>query len=117
MSPELLPRFVPMPLAPGWVHEGDPAPRGVVALYSPDRRQASGYWACDAGVFDYTFGADEHVHVLEGGVHVRYADDTELTLEPGDFAWFAAGSTATWTVASHLRKAFVLVSATPFPIR
>jgi uncharacterized cupin superfamily protein len=108
--------YVAMPLSPDWVRSGDPAPRGLVALYSDDRRQASGYWACDAGVFDYTFRADEHVYVLAGGVHVRYADGNERTLAPGDLAWFAAGSTATWTVESHLHKAFVLVSPTPFPL-
>lgn len=111
------PAMVPMPLPPGWVLEGDPAPRGTVALYSPDRRQASGLWECDAGVFDYTFAADELVHVLEGGVVVRDAAGLERTLVPGDFAWFARGTTATWTVETFVKKAFVLVSPDPFPRR
>ena len=93
---------------PSWVKSGTPNFRATETVRSPDGKSISGLWACDGPtVFEWTFGLDETVHLLEGQVHVDYLGQ-RFTLKPGDTATFHAGTKATWNVPVHAKKAFTL---------
>lgn len=93
---------------PDWVLEGTPNFRATEISKSPDGRSTTGLWACDGpSTFEWQFGVDETVHLLEGLVEVRY-QGREFTLKPGDTATFLAGTRAVWHVPQYARKAFSL---------
>lgn len=93
---------------PEWVLEGAPNFRATEISKSPDGRTTTGLWACDGpSTFEWQFGVDETVHLLEGRVEVTY-QGREFTLKPGDTATFIAGTRAVWHVPEHARKAFSL---------
>lgn len=93
---------------PDWVLEGTPNFRATEISKSPDGRSTTGLWACDGpSTFEWQFGVDETVHLLEGLVEVKY-QGREFTLKPGDTATFLAGTRAVWHVPQYARKAFSL---------
>jgi uncharacterized protein len=95
---------------PGWVKSGTPNFRNTETLRSPDGRVISGLWACDGpSTFQWTFGTDETVHLLEGRVDIDYLG-RRFTLQPGDTATFHAGTQALWHVPQHAKKAYTLYS-------
>jgi uncharacterized protein len=98
----------PFPVDPSWVRSGTPNFRGTETSRSPDGKTTTGLWACDGpSTFEWQFGADETVHLLEGRVEVDYRG-SRFTLEPGDTATFHAGTRAVWHVPHHAKKVFVL---------
>jgi uncharacterized cupin superfamily protein len=96
------------PVDPSWVLSGEPHFRSTETVRTPDGSAYSGLWACDGpSTFQWTFGLDETVHVLEGQVDVTY-NGHRFTLRPGDTATFHAGTQAVWHVPEHLKKAYTL---------
>jgi hypothetical protein len=103
---------VPVALRPidaSCIEEGAPVARVVTLTESPDKRLSSGVWECSAGKFRVTYGLDEVVLVLDGGVTVR-EDGTGVchTLGPGDAAYFPMGLVTHWDVRQFVRKFFVV---------
>ena len=93
---------------PSWVKSGIPNFRAIETARSPDGRSITGLWACDGpSTFEWTFGLDETVHLLEGRVEVDYLGK-RFVLEPGHTAAFHAGTKAVWHVPSHAKKVFKL---------
>jgi uncharacterized protein len=93
---------------PDWVRSGQPNFRASETVRSPDGQTISGLWACDGpSVFEWTFGLDETVHLLEGQIEVDY-QGRHFTLRPGDTASFLAGTRSVWRVPEHAKKAFTL---------
>jgi uncharacterized protein len=99
-----------MPITPDWIVEGKPDARGTILLQSADKRVSSGFWECTAGQFQWIFGWDEFIHVLEGEVTIREQDGPTHTLRAGDSAHFPLGLKTHWTVPRYVRKFFVLRS-------
>lgn len=93
---------------PTWIRSGQPNFRASETARSPDGETISGLWACDGpSRFEWTFGLDETVHLLEGEVAVEYLG-RQFTLRPGDTATFHAGTRAVWTVREHAKKSYIL---------
>ncbi|MBL8302297.1 MAG: DUF861 domain-containing protein [Ideonella sp.] len=93
---------------PSWVRSGTPNFRAVETARSADGRHITGLWACDGPTtFEWTFGLDETVHLLEGRVEVEYLG-RRFVIEPGHTATFHAGTKAVWHVPTHARKVFKL---------
>ncbi|GAP35151.1 cupin domain-containing protein [Piscinibacter sakaiensis] len=98
----------PFSVDPSWVRSGTPNFRAVETARSPDGRSITGLWACDGPTtFEWRFGLDETVHLLEGRVEVEYLG-RRFVIEPGHTAVFHAGTTAVWHVPSHAKKVFKL---------
>lgn len=55
----------------------------------------------------YFFEKPEHLHVLEGTVHITTEDGETVTLKPGDVAWYPAGAASIWRFETPFRKFFV----------
>lgn len=96
------------PVDPSWVLSGTPRFRAAETARNPDGSAHSGLWACDGpSTFEWTFGLDETVHLLEGQVDVSYQGH-RYTLRPGDTATFHAGTKAVWHVPQYAKKSYVL---------
>lgn len=104
--------FKAAPINPDWVLVGAPRARSALLSRSPDGEATTMAWDCTAGVFRWHFACDETVHVLEGSVTVNW-DGQRFTLGVGDSAYFPAGSVATWTVHSYVRKIAFLRTPPP----
>ena len=98
----------PMEVNPSWVKSG--APKFMVAETSNvgPVSVTTGLWSCDGpGVFEWTYGTDETIHLIEGEAEIEYLGKT-LKLGPGDTAFFRAGTKAIWTVRERAYKSFIL---------
>ena len=102
-------QLIPVSRDPSWVKSGSPNFRATMFASSPDGKMESGIWACDGpSTFEWNFGLDETVYILEGEVEIAYLGKN-FTLRPGDTAVFHAGTKAVWHVVSkHLKKSFTL---------
>jgi len=106
-----------MPIEPSWIKEGNPIARGTVVTQSEDKRVSSGLWSCEPGKFQWIFGWDEFVHLLEGEVEITEdGTDNTITLGPGDMAHFPLGMKTHWHVKQAVRKFFVIRTPEPFEL-
>jgi uncharacterized protein len=97
----------PSPINRDWILEGDPRARAVLLSSSADGTASTFIWDCTAGRFNWFYGMDETIYVLEGGMTIKDAGGTHH-LKAGDTIYFPAGSSAEWIVESYVRKiAFV----------
>lgn len=99
-----------------WVVSGDPRARMAELSRSADGAAVSVVWDCTAGEFDWRFGVDEWVHILEGAVEVRDEQGAWSELTPGSVALFRAGVVSRWRVRSYVRKVAVCRVAMPVPM-
>lgn len=102
------------PIEPSWIVAGAPQARCAELTRSRDGAAATFVWDCTAGEFDWSFAADETVHILEGEVIVDDGSGPQ-TLRPGDVALFHAGSTCRWRVPAYVKKLAFLRDPTPRP--
>ncbi|MFT4097917.1 MAG: cupin domain-containing protein [Rhodoblastus sp.] len=105
--------LVDAPIPAGWIVSGAPRARMAELSRSSDRAASSAIWDCTAGEFDWRFGVDEWVHILEGSVDVRDENGEWRELAPGAVALFRAGSVSRWRVRVYVRKLAVCRVAMP----
>ena len=107
----------PAPINREWILEGDPIARNKFLSRSVDGGGSTYIWDCTAGRFNWYYNIDETVCVLKGSVLVREHNGSSRLLEPGDTAFFAAGSSAEWTVQTYIRKVAFMHRPLPPPLR
>ena len=96
--------LTPFAVDPTWVRSGAPNFRGTAISQSPDGKTSAGLWACDGpSTFEWSFGSDDTVHLLEGKIEVDYRG-RHFTLNPGDTATFHYGTSAVWHVPKYAKK-------------
>lgn len=91
---------------------GSTVQHAELKFYSKDGNVRSGIWESTAGVFtaDYT-GIIEFCHVLEGGAVIKTNDGKEFTVSAGDGFVLDAGLKPEWTVATFIKKHFMICKA------
>ena len=94
----------PSPIYPSWVLEGNPVARNKVLSSSADGTASTLIWDCTAGRFNWFYGYDETIYVIEGGVVVRDHAGVARRLSAGDTIFFPAGARAEWHVEDYIRK-------------
>lgn len=104
------------PINPDWILEGTPVARAGEIVRSTDGTTTSAVWDCTAGTFNWYFGVDETVHILEGEVEVSAPGFGPRLLGPGDVALFRAGTTARWHVPRYVRKIAFCRYPLPWPM-
>jgi uncharacterized cupin superfamily protein len=104
------------PITPSRIIEGHPYARSVCLLRTDDGRLSTTLWDCTAGRFNWFFGCDEIVHIVEGEVVVEDEQGCSRTLRVGDVALFQAGTRATWEVPAYVRKVAVSRVHPPRPL-
>jgi uncharacterized protein len=101
-------QLAPMTVNPSWIKSGTPHFRSAIYTSSLDGKESTGVWECDGPTtFEWHFGHDETVYILEGTVEIEYLRN-KIILNPGDSAVFHAGTEAVWHIPEHLKKIFVL---------
>ena len=105
--------MAPSPIKPEWVLTGDPQARVANHSQGDDQCASTCIWDCTAGSFRWYFGWDETVFILEGEVHVTSEEGIQRILRAGDVGYFKAGTWATWSVDSYVKK--VAFMRRPFP--
>jgi uncharacterized cupin superfamily protein len=106
----------PAPINPDWVLEGSPVARAGEIARSTDGTTLSVVWDCTAGTFNWHFGVDETVHIVEGEVEVSAVGFGPRVLRAGDAALFRAGTTARWHVPTYVRKIAFIRHPLPRPL-
>ena len=106
----------PSPIRASWVLEGNPIARNRLVSVSADGAAKSYIWDCTAGRFNWFYGADETIYVIEGGVVVKDASGAARRLVAGDTYLFPAGARAEWHVENYIRKFAIIRSPLPRPL-
>jgi uncharacterized protein len=101
------------PINPAWILEGNPVARNNLIAESADKMASTLMWDCTAGRFNWYYGCDETICVVEGSVTVRDHFGVTRTLVAGDSAFFPTGSSAEWTVENYVRK--IAIMRQPMP--
>jgi uncharacterized cupin superfamily protein len=100
----------PSPICRDWILEGNPVARNALLSSSADGSASSYIWDCTAGRFNWFYGVDETIYVIEGGVILKDMSGTARRLSAGDTIFFPAGTHAEWHVETYIRKfAFIRV--------
>ncbi len=97
-------KMEPLPINPDWIISGQPQARIARHSRSADEWSETAVWDCTAGTFNWHFGWDETVTILEGEVEVTSENGIVRILKAGDIAYFAAGSRAVWQIDTYVRK-------------
>jgi len=92
------------PICPDWVVEGAPVARKCILSTSHDGDASTVLWDCTEGAFNWYFGYDETVHIVEGEVEITDAQGFHQVLRANDVAFFPAGSNSFWRVKGYVRK-------------
>jgi uncharacterized cupin superfamily protein len=101
------------PINPAWILEGKPVARVALLSSSADGTASTYYWDCTAGRFNWFYGFDETLHILEGSVTLKDHVGRSRLVVAGDTVFFPAGSSAEWTVDKYIRK--LAFCRTPLP--
>ncbi len=107
------PHFIPNPIRPEWILEGQPIARTQLLSSSADGMAGTYLWDCTAGRFNWFYAFDETLHILEGSVSLQEANREPRRVSAGDTIFFPAGSSAEWTVDHYVRK--LAFCRTPLP--
>ncbi len=100
----------PAPIPSSWVLEGNPIARDKLLAGSSDELASTYMWDCTAGRFNWSYDADEVVHVLEGSAIIENEAGVRRRLQVGETFFFPAGSRYHWTVPHYIRKVAFLHS-------
>lgn len=102
--------LIPAPIPREWVLEGEPVARNRHIAGSTDGLGFTCMWDCTAGRFNWFYGVDETVYLLEGSITVVDSTGQVNHLGVGDTFFFAKGTRFEWTVPTYVRKiAFIHV--------
>jgi uncharacterized cupin superfamily protein len=105
--------LVANPIVPSWILDGKPVARLELLSSSADGTASTYFWDCTAGRFNWFYGFDETLHILEGEVTLKFPTGASHRVVAGDTIFFPAGSTAEWTVNHYVRK--LAFCRTPVP--
>lgn len=108
--------LAPSPIEPAWIKSGEPQAEIATWAHSADERLMAAIWRCTAGVFDWHFGSDEIVHIMEGSVDVTGPDGTTATLNAGDVGFFPAGTVWQWSIDDYVLKHAIVRAVPPKPV-
>lgn len=96
--------FVVAPIPSDQILDGSPVARSCDLSISSDRALSTNLWDCTAGRFNWIYGADEVVQILEGEVRVTDHTGARTVLTAGSTAHFPAGTRMVWEVPSYVKK-------------
>jgi uncharacterized cupin superfamily protein len=80
--------LAPDPMDPSWIIEGNPQARSRRLFLDPDRSISAILWDCTAGRFDWHYGGDEIIQIVDGEAELTFPSGTVTTVKPGDVVYF-----------------------------
>src|ERR1700730_6259013 len=108
-----VPNFFDSPIRASWILEGQPVARAALLSSSADGTASTYYWDCTAGRFNWFYGFDETLHILEGSVTLKAPSGSSRRVVAGDTIFFSAGAHAESTVDKYIRQ--LAFCRTPLP--
>ncbi|MES2883727.1 MAG: cupin domain-containing protein [Pseudomonadota bacterium] len=91
-----------------WVLEGTPRLQTTHFFKTSDGKISAGLWeATGPAKFEWHYGTDETVLVLEGGAKLTY-NGTTREVGPGQSIYFPAKAVVVWEVPARIKKTWVL---------
>jgi uncharacterized cupin superfamily protein len=109
--------LVPAPLDPTWIVEGTPQARARPLALSDDGTIYASLWETSAGRFDWHYGRDEIIHILEGEAELTSESGLVITIRRGDMVWFPAGHIVHWYVPEYIKKVALFSAPVSLPRR
>lgn len=95
------------PLPQEEILEGSGLARCRFTAESEDEGACSGFWSCEPGRYEFYFGYDEFVYLIEGELTVVDSDGHRFPMKAGDTAHFPQGCTTIWEITQKMTKYFV----------
>lgn len=105
------------PIESGWILQGNPIARGRILSRSADGSAWTAIWDCTAGQFNWFYGMDETLYVIDGSVIITLPGAEPRRVNAGDSIFFPCGSSAHWNVENYVRKVAFLRRPPPRPIQ
>lgn len=94
----------PAPIDPSWIIDGDPKPRARRLALDENRTVSAILWDCTTGRFNWHYGSDEIVEILDGEVELTFPSGRVETARKGDMVYFPGGQIVQFNVPTYLRK-------------
>ena len=95
------------PIDPTWILEGTPKAEARRLTLVDDSGLSSTLWQSTAGQFEWHYGSDELVVILDGAVEITSPGGTRFTARAGDVFFVPGGSLLHWNVPDHVKKLVV----------
>lgn len=97
-------KLVPSPINPSWVIEGNPQARSCILFGSADELAWTVVWECTEGRFNWHYGLDETILILEGSIILESDTLPRTRYGVGDVILFRKGAHARWHVENYVKK-------------
>lgn len=94
----------PSPIEPSWIIEGNPEARSCTLSKSSDGLDWTVVWECTKGKFNWYYGLDETILILEGSIILEGDGLTPTRYTTGDTILFRKGAHARWHVEEYVKK-------------
>jgi uncharacterized protein len=91
-------------IEPSWIIEGNPIATACTLSQSADGAATTVVWHCTEGKFNWYYGFDETILILEGSIVLESATMRPTRYGPGDVIFFKEGAHAKWHVEGHVKK-------------
>lgn len=104
---------VSAPIDPTWILAGTPEARARSLALVDDSALSASLWQSTAGRFEWHYGSDELVMILDGEVEITSPGSQPFTARQGDVFFVAAGQVIEWHVRDHVKKLVVNAVQTP----
>jgi uncharacterized cupin superfamily protein len=109
--------LAPDPMDPSWILEGNPQARSRRLFVDPDRSISAILWDCTAGRFDWHYGGDEIIQIVDGEAELTFPSGTVTTVKPGDIVYFPGAQIVQFNVPHYIRKVSLYSSHPSLPRR
>ncbi len=109
--------LAPDPMDPSWILEGNPQARSRKLFLSPDRTISAILWDCSAGRFDWHYGTDEIIQIVDGEAELTFPSGTVTIVRPGDVVYFPGAQIVRFNVPNYIRKVALYSSHASLPRR
>jgi uncharacterized protein len=97
-------KLFPTPIERSWVIEGNPKARSCTLSKSSDGFGWTVVWECTKGKFNWYYGLDETILILEGSIILDSDSLTPTRYVSGDTILFRKGAHARWHVEEYVKK-------------
>lgn len=94
----------PRPIDPEWLLDGTPQTRARSLPFTDTASLFGTIWETTAGRFEWHYGSDELVAILEGEVEITPPTGEPFTLRRGDLVFFPGGQVMHWHVPVYVKK-------------
>jgi uncharacterized cupin superfamily protein len=108
--------LVAAPIDPADILEGSPQARSRFLGFIDDSAMTATIWETTAGRFNWHYGPDELVTIVEGEVEITPPDGPSYTLRRGDVMFVPGGQVLTFHVRDYMKKLAINAVETP-PLR